>query len=220
MLNRMQKYFITFLCLMFVFSILTACDITKKSINEIDKSKDIITTIDETNKINKNLLVSTYNNNKYALWYPQKGTEDSKMEFDINKELKNISINLGLDSPNGTKATIIIGHNGYNLIRQSNRFLKSAFDDYGELNDAYYLQATIFDFDKDSSNEVVVAIGNKLNELGLSIFKYKYGNFIQIGYIEEGARAFIAKDGIIETFDNAGKLLSKYRWNGKEFSKL
>lgn len=217
MFKRIQKYFTTFLCLIFVFSTLAACDITKKSINETDKSKDIKTTAD---KINKDLLIITSENNKYALWYPQKGTENSKMEFDINDNLKNVPIILGFETPNGTKATIVIDDTGYNLIRQSNRFLKSAFDDYEELKDGYYLQASIFDFDKDGANEVIISIGNKSTELGISIFKYRNNNFTQIGYIEGKSRAFINKNGIIEIFDNAGKLLSSYEWNGTEFKKL
>jgi hypothetical protein len=171
-------------------------------------------------KIDENLLLGIDGDKSFALWDFTKGRESSDLVFDINKNIKNISIELGLDSPNGTKATIVMGHNGYNLIVLSKQLLKSAFDKYGELNDGYYIQASIFDFDKDGDNEVVLSIGNKSTELGLSIFKYANNDFNQIGYIEGQSQAYINKDGAIEIYNSTGNLLNTYKWNGVEFTKL
>ena len=110
----------------------------------------------------KSTLLTIEGDNNYAIWNSGDGSQSTEMQFDINKELKNISIVLGWDHPNGTEALVIIKNTGYNLLRLSGnpKFLKSAFDEYGELNDEYYLQASTFDFDNDGNMEVIISIGN------------------------------------------------------------
>lgn len=170
--------------------------------------------------INKHLLLEISGDDKYAIWDFSKGVNESKINFGISDKLKNIPIVLGLDSPNGTKAIVVIGDTGYNLITLSNNLLESAFDEYGELKDGYFVQTSKFDFDRDGTNEIILSVGNKTTELGISVFKYIGDNFFQMGYIEsQAAQAYIDIDGTVQTYDNTGRLISKYKWNGKEFAR-
>jgi len=183
---------------------------------ELVKNTDTSSILNEDARkgINKDLLLEISGDDKYA-----KGDNESKIDFDISDKLKNIPIVLSLDSPNGTKAIVIIGDTGYNLITLSNELLQSAFDEYGELKDGYFVQVSKFDFDKDGTNEIILSVGNKSTELGISVFKYRGDNFVQIGYIEGQAQAYVNGDGTVEMYNNSGRLISKYKWNGTEFVK-
>lgn len=47
-----------------------------------------------------------------------------------------------------------------------------AFDEFGELQEGYRLQASVYDFDKDGTNELVVAVGDLLIDSEVWVFSF------------------------------------------------
>lgn len=171
-------------------------------------------------KINSKLLLRVDGEKHYAVWNSSNGEKDSSMKIHISDVKNNSRIILGFNSPNGTKALVVIGDKGFNVLANANNLLTNAFDEYGELEDDYSIQAVEFDFDKDGNNEIVLAIGNFLTELGIYIFKYNQNNFIQIGFIKGESCALILTDGVVKTFTRNKVFQDKYIWKANKFIKI
>ena len=79
---------------------------------------------------------------------------------------------IGNGHPNGLKFQIhfkglkdaVDLSNIYNML--------AGLDEYSGLKEGYYVQVATYDFDGDKNPEIIIAIGNGSNEVGLNIVKY------------------------------------------------
>lgn len=181
---------------------------------DIDTSEKVV--LSNSNKeIDSNLLIQIENNSQYAIWDGSKGNVDSKIDVDINNDGKLETVVIGRDHPNGTRVVVSTGEIGYNLFANDGKYFEAAFDDSGELKEGYYIQTSFFDLDKDGQKEVLLAIGNKMIDLGVGIYKYngniKNNGFVQLGYIEGQSEIKVLKDGEIHVPYGSQGLFSSYK---------
>ncbi|MBF0576257.1 hypothetical protein [Dysgonomonas sp. GY617] len=93
-------------------------------------------------------------------------------------------LRLGRDYPNGTRIEVLKGNHKENLIFSilpNARF--NFFDEYGYLNDGYYIQMSCIDLDKDSIEKIVVSIGNGRKELESFVFHIDESESIPFRYV-------------------------------------
>ncbi|WP_339812786.1 hypothetical protein MKY63_10765 [Paenibacillus sp. FSL R7-0189] len=80
---------------------------------------------------------------------------------------------LGQDHPNGVKAMVVFTADSFGWpLDLSSTNQSDAFDDYGELQEGYRLQASVYDFDNDGTNELVVAAGDLLIDAEVWVFSF------------------------------------------------
>lgn len=136
-------------------------------------------------------------------------------KIDLNNDKKADMVELGMDSPNGTKLNVIIGNSGFNLLNTSKVYGMDLFNEDGDMQKNGYIQVAFVDFDKDKKPELVVAAGDGLIDLGVSIFKYtgnKINLYKEIGYIEGQSNITIDKNNhIIAPYGSQG-LYTEYQY--------
>ncbi len=140
--------------------------------------------VTQTIGINTNeekLLVYSYNNYKYLIWEQEYLFDKNKdLEVDLNNNGKLDYISVGMNTPNGQK--VIISSNGVaiNLLNyisdEMRKEIEYLYEEYDELKEGNMIQITLVDFDDDGDEEVVLAIGDGLVNLGVSIFKIDYNS--------------------------------------------
>lgn len=96
------------------------------------------------------------------------------------------------------------------------------FDEYGELNEEYYIQASCIDFNGDGKSELIISIGDKLLTLQSFIFKVrdaKEHSFKYIGKIDGQTYMYLDENNhIIAPFGSQG-LFDEYICNGETILK-
>lgn len=188
--------------------------INKKEVaigNDINNRSDDLS---NDTKIDPDLLVNVLSDNRHIEWDATKENNDSQISIDINGDKKKEKVIIGRDHPNSTKVLVILGNTGYEILNQG-KILEDAFDEFGDLNDGYFIQTSFFDFDKDGWKEIIIAVGNKLDELGVGIYKYDNGyelKYKQVGYIEGQKNIFINKDGSIDVMYGSQGLFDEYKY--------
>ena len=138
---------------------------------------------------------------------------------------------VGMDSPNGEKVILTWGDSnkfGTNLLYYVSDEMFSIVgdiqDDYRELKEGNRIQVTLVDFDYDGKQEVVLAIGDGLVNLGVSVFKIDYHSkdldAIEIGCFQGQENIHIDKNNdIIIPFGGQG-LFEQYKYNNGKFIKI
>ena len=85
---------------------------------------------------------------------------------------------------------------------------ESFFDEYGELNEEYHIQASCIDFNGDGKSELIISIGDKLLTLQSFIFKVrdaKEHSFKYIGKIDGQTYMYLDENNhIIAPFGSQG----------------
>ncbi|MEK3900054.1 hypothetical protein [Paenibacillus sp. FSL R7-0179] len=80
---------------------------------------------------------------------------------------------LGQDHPNGVKALVVYTADSFGWpLDLSSTNQSGAFDDFGDLQEGYRLQASVYDFDNDGTNELVVATGDLLIDAEVWVFSF------------------------------------------------
>lgn len=170
-----------------------------------------------------NLIVNSESGMEYITWIQEYDINKNKyIEYDIDNDGIKEGISIGMDTPNGTKVVIIKGDKGYNLMYDASIGSNTnLFDDYGGLKEGYLLQICFFDFDNDGIKEIIIADGDKLINLGVSIIKYdsnkKANPFYEIGYIEGQKKIIITKDKKIEVPYASQGLFTIYKYVDNKF---
>lgn len=172
-------------------------------------------TVFASNKKSVNLIKSDMKIST-IIWQQKFDPKNEKtLMFDLNKDKKNDIIKISMDHPNGTLVRVIIKNFGVNLLDDSTLYNNEMiFDEFGDLNENFYLQIGLFDFDKDNKQEIIVAAGDGSIVLGASIFKYtgkKEHPYKEIGYIEGQEFINITKEKTIEVPFGSQGLYSEYK---------
>ncbi|MGW8822910.1 hypothetical protein ACWGNU_12395 [Paenibacillus lautus] len=129
---------------------------------------------------------------------------------------------LGLDHPNGTKAVMIFPSTpvGWQLDLSGDT---GVFDEYGELQEGYKIQATLHDFDQDGINELIVTAGDSIIDLSIWVYSFTtVGDLQKINPIKQElsitGQTYIVLDGdeIIAPYGSQG-LFNFYKYVDKVF---
>jgi hypothetical protein len=122
-------------------------------------------------------LVQCVVDNKVVLPLPDsitwstKSPADSTLDLHFRTRVKPTALVIGQDHPNGTKFLVTYQEYGAMLPIDYPKNFKG-FDEFGDLNPGYLVQAGEHYFDHESSPELVIAIGNGINQLAINIFKF------------------------------------------------
>lgn len=108
--------------------------------------------------------------------------KEANMSVKISEDI-NMDFHISRDNPNGTKLYAIYNSQAINLAE--NYISPYVFDD-DEAIPSYYYQICCYDFNKDGLKEVLIACGNKNDELSIFLFdvlSYTEQLFSAINYI-------------------------------------
>ncbi|WP_260871439.1 hypothetical protein [Paenibacillus sp. Y412MC10] len=129
---------------------------------------------------------------------------------------------LGLDHPNGTKAVMIFPSTpvGWQLDLSGET---GVFDEYGELQEGYKIQAALHDFDQDGISELIVTAGDSIIDLSIWVYSFTtVGDLQKINPIKQElsitGQRYIEIDGdeIIAPYGSQG-LFEYYKYVDKVF---
>ncbi|WP_172254920.1 hypothetical protein [Saccharibacillus deserti] len=131
---------------------------------------------------------------------------------------------LGQDSPNGVKVLLLFPSGSIaRPLDLSGAEDSGAFDDYGELNTGYAIQAALHDFDGDGVDELVLAAGDSLIDEAVWVFSYTdVANVEKVDPMTQdlatGAQSYIVLDGnqLVAPYGSQG-LVEIYKYVDKEF---
>lgn len=164
---------------------------------------------------------------KTMLWKQAYNFSDNKdISIDLDGDKKQDMVVLGLDSPNGSALTVklVKKSSGYNLFQGPNCLKYDyLYDDSGEIKEGYYLQVSFVDFDGDKKPEMVLAGGDGLVQLGVTVFKYVGGKnnyFEAIGQFEGQSEVIITKKKTILLPIGSQGLFSEYKYSKGKFVEI
>jgi len=108
----------------------------------------------------------------FVKWSPPEPDTTVPLNFDGEK----VSLQVGLDSPNGVKVLALSEslEQGWNLQLDTDAGGGSPFDDFGDLKEGFSLYIKDYDFGNDSVPEVVVAASDGMLETYIWVFGYNY----------------------------------------------
>ncbi|GIO64074.1 MULTISPECIES: hypothetical protein [Paenibacillus] len=153
-------------------------------------------------------------------WTP--GAPDVSLPMKFGKTKAELVI--GRDHPNGTKAIVYFPSSsvGWSL-DMSGADNSEAFEDYGDLQEGYKMQAALHDFDQDGINELIVAAGNSLIDECIWVYSFTtVGDLRKINPINQElsitGQAYIVLDGkeLMAPYGSQG-LFDSYKYVDKQF---
>lgn len=160
-------------------------------------------------------------NNKFIISSSSQLSQDKSMNVDLDSDGKKEKIIIGRSHPIGTKICVFKEQYRKQLL-DGIECDESFFDEYGELNEEYYIQASCIDFNGDGKSELIISIGDKLLTLQSFIFKVrdaKEHSFKYIGKIDGQTYMYLDENNhIIAPFGSQG-LFDEYICNGETILK-
>ena len=172
----------------------------------------------------QNLIVGTNNN---VVW-GKESTNDITLQLDFKTKIKPISMTIGYDSPNGIKFRI--NFKDLNVAANLRYILsmKSGLDEWGDLDDGYYIEAATYDFNEDKNPEIIIVIGNGLTDLWVNVIKYhpptnpddaiRTENWSVVASFSGQEKIYIDKQTITVPIGTQG-LYDEYTWLNNKFIK-
>jgi hypothetical protein len=153
-------------------------------------------------------------------WLPGNPDVTLPIQFGTTKA----EVVLGQDHPNGVKALVVFTSESFGWpLDLSSPEQSGAFDDYGELQEGYRLQASVYDFDKDGTNELVVAAGDLLIDAEVWVFSFtKVDDVTKINPLKQElattGQSYFTLDGheLTAPYGSQG-LFEVYKYVDKEF---
>ena len=145
-------------------------------------------------------------------------SKDKTLQVDLDLDGEKETILIGRNHPNGVRVLGIKGEYGIDLLYCE---LDNAFDEFGELNNGYYIQASYVDLDNDGKNEVLVSVGDKQMEMTTAIYKVRDAeedSFKLIGVIEGQSKMRLEGTHIIVPIGFQG-LYEEYIYDGQRIFK-
>lgn len=131
---------------------------------------------------------------------------------------------LGLDHPNGTKAIIFFPASSVGwALDMSGMENSGAFDEFGELQEGYKIQAALHDFDQDGISELIVTAGDSIIDLSIWVYSFTtVGDLQKINPIKQElsitgqSYILVHDDEIIAPYGSQG-LINYYKYVDKMF---
>lgn len=165
---------------------------------------------------------------EYAIWEQEYQIDKNKeISLDLNNDGELEQIIVGMDTPNGQRVTLFHKDYGINLLYDSSIELgitEDLFDEFGTLSEGCMMQVVAVDFDNDGEKEIVIAIGDGLTTLGVSVMKIDYSgknlSCKEIGYFEgQGEISIENNKNITIPFGGQG-LFEEYTYKFGKFVKV
>lgn len=141
-------------------------------------------------------------------------SKDKILETDLDLDGEKEKILIGLNHPNGVRVVGFKGKYGTHLLIDGP---DGAFDEFGELNKGYYIQASYIDLNHDGKNEVLISVGDKLTGMTTTIYKVRDAeedSFKLIGTIEGQSKMYLEGNHIIAPIGFQG-LFKEYIYDGQ-----
>ncbi|WFA84199.1 hypothetical protein [Paenibacillus amylolyticus] len=171
---------------------------------------------------NANSLIRSLNKQELVQieWIP--GNVDATLPIKFGKVKAELI--LGQDHPNGVRALVLFPSSSIAWpLDLSGSEDSGAFDDFGELQEGYKLQAAIYDFDQDDIPELIVAAGDSLLDESIWVFSFtNAADFTKINPLNQElsvtGQSFIELDNneIIAPYGSQG-LYDSYKYVDKQF---
>jgi hypothetical protein len=98
--------------------------------------------------------------------------KDVTLKLNFVSSIKPISITAGLDHPNGTKFIVLFDGSNTAINIGNILAIENGFDEFGDLQESFYVQIATYDFDGDKNPEIIVAVGDGLVNLNVNVFKF------------------------------------------------
>lgn len=159
----------------------------------------------------------------FVKWSPPE--PDVTLPFNLDGET--VSLQIGMDSPNGIKVLALsesLGQGWYLPLNTGEG--GSPFDDFGDLKEGFSLYVKDYDFGNDSVPEIVIAASDGMLETYVWVFGYNY-TFMEYGtspldliWNGEGQSDVILEaNKILLPFGSQG-LFEEYVYDNNTFTKL
>lgn len=151
--------------------------------------------------------------------------DDVILKLNYSSVVKPTALRIGRNTPNGTKIMAVFPEYGVNMPVDFGESL-GAFNEYGDLNEGYYIQVAEHDFNNDSIPEIIVAVGNHSIDLVVNVIKYhapasledagRPENWELVGMFTGQHEAFIDSEAISLPIGSQG-LYKEYTWVKNKF---
>lgn len=108
----------------------------------------------------------------FVKWSPADPDTTLPLQFDG----ENVTLQVGLDSPNGIKVLAMSENlgQGWNLTLDTNADSGSPFDEFGDLREGFSLYINHYYFEDDTAPEIVIAASDGMLETYVWVFGYNY----------------------------------------------
>lgn len=151
--------------------------------------------------------------------------DDVILDLNYKTKVKPTTLVVGRDHPNGTKVLALFPGYGVHLpLMFPDEF--GGFNDFGDINEGYYVQVAEHDFDNDGTPEILVAVGDGLVDLVVNVVKYhaplspadagREENWELVGSFSGQEKAFINGDTVLLPIGSQG-LHAEYTWSKTKF---
>lgn len=151
--------------------------------------------------------------------------DDLTFELNYPMAVKPTALLVGRNTPNGTRFVALFPERGVHLpLEFADDF--RGFDEWGEMNEAYYVQVAEHDFDSDGAPEIVIAVGDGLVDLTVNIIKYhapispddagRRENWALVGSLTGQQKAIINGNAISLPYGSQG-LYTEFTWLKNKF---
>jgi len=217
----MRKYFIVLISIIFTLTLLISLSCCKNkgtsSTTKSTKQGELI------QLMSKNQIISIPN----SIIWGKTSFDNVTLKLNYKSTVKPTELIVGRDHPNGIRILALFPGYGVHLpVKYEKDF--GGFNDYGELNEGYYIQVVEYDFDRDDAPEIIVAVGNGLTDLAVNIVKYnapklpkdagRNENWSLVGSFSGQEKVLIEGNTISLPYGSQG-LYTKYTWSKNKFAK-
>ncbi|MBC7191785.1 hypothetical protein [Marinobacter sp.] len=176
----------------------------------------LILHVDEDMKIQSLLNSKTWGKTSFT---------ETKLELNYRSEVKPDSLIVERNTPNGIKFLVRFSNANVNLPLEFDKSF-DGFNQWGELEEGYYVQVAEYDFDNDEKPEIIIAIGNGLTDLVVNIIEYhapqlpkdaeRTANWTLIGSFRGQGKAFVEGASIQLPFGGQGRY-TEHTWVKNKF---
>jgi hypothetical protein len=176
-----------------------------------------------TNMVSSQNLIEGVSNQ--VIW-GKSSKKDITLKLNYLSSVKPISITTGLGHPNGTKFIILFDGSNTAINIGNILSIENGFDEFGDLQESFYVQIATHDFDDDKNPEIIIAVGDGLVNLNVNIFKFiapinqlnasKEENWKLIGNFQGQEQIIIENNKISVPYGSQG-LFDEYIYSNGKF---
>ena len=169
---------------------------------KVDSQKQFQSQTEHERKVYDNLF--DIGNDNFIMCSSSNIAEGKSIEADLDNDGVNENLIIGLNHPNGFRVLGFKGEYGVHLLPNG---CEGAYDEFGELNEGYFVQVSYVDLNNDGTQEVLVSLGNKLTEMVTAIYRIRDAeedSYKLVGTIEGQDKMYLDGTHIIVPIGSQG----------------